>query len=367
MKIAVITMHAVKNYGSALQTYATQRILESLGCEPVVIDYIREKNLDKNLISTWTRKDTGIKKLLKAVVLYPTVLRWKKVFNSYLHDNIRLTDHCYSSEQDLLSSPVEADVFCTGSDQVWNSGWNDGIERAFYLTFVPDNVPKIAFAASIGKAELTQEETDAVKPLLERYNAISVREESAQRLLLDLGLHNVEFCLDPTLLLSRSEWLKHAKRTLRKKKYILVYQLDHDTSFDCYAQEVAHRTGLELVRICTRFDQVRLPGKPVFIPEVCQFISLINQAECVITNSFHATAFCINLNTNFISIYPSEYSSRLHDVLTLFDLQERHLSSWKQFDLIDRPIDFARVNTKLREERKTSIELIKKMIASCAK
>ena len=152
MKIAVITMHAVKNYGSVLQTYATQRVLLKKGHEVEIINYIREKNLDSNLSNTWTKNDTGLKKIAKKIVLYPTLQAWKKIFNAYLNKYIVMSPTTYSNENDLLNHKVNADIFCTGSDQVWNSGWNEGIEKPFYLSFVPDNVPKISLAASIGKS-----------------------------------------------------------------------------------------------------------------------------------------------------------------------------------------------------------------------
>ena len=159
MKIAVITMHAVKNYGSVLQTYATQEILTKLGYDVEIINYIREKNLNSNLLETWTVNDDGIKKIIKTLILIPTIKKWITVFGTYLEDNINMSSNTYTSEKQLINNPVIADMFCTGSDQVWNSGWNNGIEKAFYLSFVPDNIPKISVAASIGKTELSENKT----------------------------------------------------------------------------------------------------------------------------------------------------------------------------------------------------------------
>ena len=294
MKVSVITMHAVKNYGSVLQTYATQTVLNSLGCETEIINYIRKKNLDSNLADTWTANDHGIKKVIKKAILYPTISRWKKVFGGYLKKNINLSEYVYSSTEDFVRNPIVADVFCTGSDQVWNSGWNQGIEKPFFLDFAPDDATKISIAASIGKTELAAEEVKAIKPMLERYNAISIRETSGVGVVKGMGIANVQFCLDPTLLLPRQKWLEHAIDIKVPEKYILVYQLNRDEKFDRYAVEVAKRKKLPLLRVCTRYDQQRLPGKAIIIPEIQQLLTLFNKAELVITNSFHATAFCIN-------------------------------------------------------------------------
>ena len=368
MKIAVITMHAVKNYGSVLQTYATQRVLEDKDIEVEIINYIRKKNLDSNLSSTWTRSDNGPRKIIKRILLQPTIKRWKQVFNGYLEQNIKTSSSVYTCEEDFKLAPIQADVFCTGSDQVWNSGWNDGVETPFYLTFVPDNVPKIALAASIGKSELDQAECRRVFPLLRRYDYISMRETSSVSFLKESGFNNVEFCLDPTQLLSREQWLEHAVEYRgMPEKYVLIYQLNHDKQFDHYAVEFARKKGLPLYRICTRYDQVRLSGKPLIIPQVQQWLSLVANAEYVLTNSFHATAFCINLNTQFVSIFPNEYSCRIEDVLRLYGLEDRRLKSYDQLDIADKQIDFNRTNLILNENRERCLKLIKKMIHDAMK
>ncbi len=365
LKIAVITMHTIKNYGSVLQTYATQRILEEMGADVEIINYIRKKNLDSNLSETWTRSDRGAKKAIKKMVLHPTIHRWKKVFWNYLKKNLSLSEHIYVEIEDFENHPIKADIYCTGSDQVWNSGWNDGIEYPFFLTFAPSDKPKIALSASIGKSELSVEEISLIKPLLEKYRYITMREKTGLDLIRAMGIENSALCLDPTLLLSREQWLEHMKYKERRKKYVLIYQLNHNTEFDRYAVEFAKRKNLELVRFCTRFDQKRLPGKSVIIPEVEEFPGLIANAEYVITDSFHATAFSINLNTKFISIYPKDYSSRLNDILILTGLESRHLKSYEDFEIADKEIDFSSVNKIIIREREKSLNTIRYMLNMC--
>lgn len=362
MKIAVITMHAVKNYGSVLQTYATQTILQRMGLDVEIIDYVREKNLDENLLDTWTKNDFGIRKTVKKAVLLPTVKRWKEVFGGYLEQEINLSKYRYTSQRDFDEHPVVADIYCTGSDQVWNSGWNNGIELPFFLTFAPDNSKKIALAASIGTTSVGQQEAEQIVPLLEKYTSISLREKSAMNVLKDIGIENTQFCLDPTLLLSCADWMQYAVFPKFKDPYVLVYQLNHDPEFDAFAETFTKQKGLKLYRICTRYDQVRLPGKPIVLPEVRELLGWFIKAEYIITNSFHATAFSINLNKQFISIYPDQYTSRISDVLTLFGLESRHPSSYDQFNIADQPIVYEIVNEILERERENSLQVIWRMI-----
>lgn len=137
-RVAVITLQAVKNYGSVLQAYATQVVLERLDQDVVIIDYIREFNLDNKIADKITENDKGLKKIAKEIVLYPTIKKWKKVFNDFLKKNLNLTKKVYTYPQDFIENPIEADVFCVGSDQVWNIEWNDGIIGPLYLDFVKD-------------------------------------------------------------------------------------------------------------------------------------------------------------------------------------------------------------------------------------
>lgn len=358
MKIAVITMHAVKNYGSALQTYATEQVLKKLGYDVEIIDYIRKKNIDSNLINVWTAKEQGIRKAAKKIVLYPTIKKWIKVWKSYLKTHIKLSDVTYTDLKDFSSNPVHADIMCTGSDQVWNSGWNDGVEYPFYLSFVNDETPKLSFSASFGKEELEESEVELVKPLLERYDFITVREKSALAILNRMGIENAAFTLDPTLFLTQKQWKEHMSKKRLNKPYVLVYQLNRSKKFDAWASRFAKSKGLGLIRLCLRYDQIILPGKKVFIPEIREFLSLIHNAEYVITDSFHATAFSINFNKQFFSVLPEMYNCRLKNFLSLFDLEKRIVNDYSGFESAGT-INYALINTILDIERKKSMTQLK--------
>ena len=116
-KIDVITLHAVKNYGSVLQTFATQEKLRQLGCEVEVIDYWRADNLDENLLSLHANNHSFPLNIIARPILYPTVKRWETVFNGFLDRRISLTHKRYLSNDELLEDLPVADAYCTGSDQ----------------------------------------------------------------------------------------------------------------------------------------------------------------------------------------------------------------------------------------------------------
>ena len=171
-----------------------------------------------------------------------------------------------------------------------------------------------------------------------------------------------ERILDPTLVMNSTYWRSIAPKKKIKEDYILVYNLNRSKEFDKYCKEFSKKTGLKLYRFCTRYDQVLRNGKSLLIPDILEFITLIDNAKYVITDSFHATAFSINMNTIPVSIYPKEYSNRLSDFLKLVDLEECHQTNYDDFSIISKNISFDKANKILEEERKKVDEYLKSII-----
>lgn len=143
MKIDIITLHAVKNYGSVLQALATQELFRQVGFEPRIINFVKEESKKENLMKFWAGNN-----VLKKIAIFPTLMRWEVVFDKFCKDNLNLTEKQYTTENDFIDFSCDADVYCTGSDQVWKSVWNNGIILPLYLSFVPNDKYKVAFSAS---------------------------------------------------------------------------------------------------------------------------------------------------------------------------------------------------------------------------
>lgn len=363
-KITVITLQNISNYGSVLQAFATQKIFESLNCKVDFINFVRiDQKTFINKINKWCKGFGLIKKLAYAFILYPTFIKQDKIFKSFLKSYLNVQKKQYSTDDDFKYFPITSDIYCTGSDQTWNSKWNQGIIKAMFLHFVPDNVRKIAYSASFGKQQLDEREKEETRRLLKRYSAISVRESNGVKICDDLGIHSAVHVLDPTLQMNRDFWQKYAGERKIKVPYVLIYQLNSNPQFDAYAKEFARRKGLKLLRFCTRFDQCIKSGKPLLIPRVLDFVNYIAYADTVITDSFHATAFCINLNTTPICIYPKEFGGRLENILSLTGLESQHLSSYSDFSYINAPqIDFTAANAILDKEREKGWKFLKQAI-----
>lgn len=382
MKVSVITMHYVKNYGSALQTYATQKYLEKLGCKVEFIDYWRNGYLDNQLLkdrlnSSKIYSKNFFTRIIGILLLYPSIRIKIKCFSKFLSKYINLSQKRYISYEELLENPPKADIYCTGSDQVWNSKWNNGIEKAYFLDFVPKGAKCISYSASFGKDKLDESEKAITKKMLAKYSYISLRERSALDILRDLGINNGVHVLDPTLMLNKKDWEELIDGPVIKEKYVLVYQLNSgDKRLDEYAKNFAKSKGLKLVRFTSAVHQCFKYGKTFLGRNVEDFISCLMYAEYIITDSFHATAFSINMNKKFITVYPKEFSTRLESILQLTNLEYRHVEDFTDYSIGDTPINYNLVNSILDGERAltdrylkialgTKIENVKVEVDSC--
>lgn len=365
--VSVITLNSVKNYGSVLQTFATQSILQNAGFDVSIVNYIKPGSSDRDLTKTWI-KNSDKNPFIVGIVLQPTIIRWKHVFGNFTKKYLKLSRYKYETEEDFRIHPVRTDAYCVGSDQVWNSSWNHGIVGPFYLSYAPDNSFKFSFSSSIGKSEFEDWEKNDTRQLLRSFNRISVREDNAVRLLDEIGVHDSVHIIDPTLLETATFWNQLSETvTPIEEDYLLIYQLNSSHKFDEYAEKVSKQMGLKLVRLCTRYDQALKPGKAVLVPSVEQFVCLFQNAKLVLTDSFHGTAFSVNFNTPFISIYPDHFSSRIDSLLRLTGLEHQKLSKFSDYDLPEEKIDFTTANTFLADQRQKADDFLESVKSDLAR
>lgn len=373
MKVSVITLHTVNNYGSVMQTYATQKVFEKLGCDVEFVDYWRKSNtpdecakrlLDsstmKRLKPIWGLNPFTIKLTVKLLKIFVT--NKESQMRKFIRERVTLSPTSYYSIDDLKDNPPEADIYVTGSDQVWNSIWNQGLDRAYFLDYAPVGKPKVSFSASIGRSELERDEMVEMYELLKQYDAISVREASAVQILRDMGLE-AQLILDPTLMLNREEWIEIGKEPRgRKTPYLLIYQLHINPNIDLYADTLARAKGWEIVRIgLSRSDKKKI-GTTCMNTSVPEFLGLFSHAACVLTDSFHATAFSLNMGTDFISVLPNSFGTRIESITELTGTKDRILSSYDDLSIADCEINKEQVQNILRQEREKGYAFLRNSI-----
>lgn len=372
MKISIITLQNVANYGSVLQTYATQLLFQGMGYDVEFIDYIRKNQTRKYIQKSQIDRSSiqGFIKSMYRIYIGGAMIhaRMHRVFEKFVQKRIHISSRKYYSVEELQEYPPLADIYCTGSDQMWNSGWNGGIERSYYLDFV-DKKPKFSFSTSIGMDTIPENEIEETLRLLQDYRFITVREKSAADLLNRYGI-SAKPILDPTLLVDGAFWrnfCQDSRKKLREKqgKYILVYQLNsgHDSvDFIRYVKNLSKQMGLQVKVISYGLKIKRVFGEYVCLPMIEEFVSLFANAEYVVTDSFHGTSFCVNLNKPFTVIYPPKYASRLVNILQLCGLEDRVYTGVEK-DLHLNQINFDRVNSIMQKARTESLDKIEKGLA----
>ncbi len=364
MKVAVITRHAISNYGSLLQAIATQMIINDLGCDCVIIDYVREdekySTVEKTLLKNkgkWSKNK--LKRALYLLIRQPESIWVGKKFQMMREAYLNLSSR-YSSNSMLCMNTPSADIYMTGSDQVWGPVANGEYDGTYFLDFVADK-RKISYAASFGKASFDCDTMKLLKRWLESYSDVSVRENVAVQLVESMGYHAKQV-LDPTLLIDKYSWMKFIKKRI-KKKYILIYQLHNDKKLNEYAKKISKKMSLPMIRVTAYPHQIIRPGRTAVTPCISQFLAYIMDATIMITDSFHGTAFAINFNTQFIEVLPNNSTgSRNQSILKLTGLEDRIVTDFNDLTVVEKKIDYSHVNKILMEEKEKSLNILKSFL-----
>ena len=355
MNIAFITIHFGYNFGSVFQTIATKMILEEVGGKPICINYIPSRYTEKRY---WKDGFTGVSRILRRVLFYPVHLFSKRNYSSYLTKHCHLTKAIYAEDNFLYKCP-KADIYITGSDQVWNYNHNEGLDKHYFFDGIKGK--KVAFASSIGMTELPQDYADYMHQMLKEYSAISVRESSAVEMLSNWGIQSTQL-IDPTLMIKKEDWSEYASRRLCPDPYLFVYLpynvSDKDTVYKT-VRAISNKNGLKVVTYSWDYRKDNMADKTYIFADPGDILSLFIHAEQVVTNSFHGTAFSINLNKQFWVYMPSHFSTRLLSIIELCGLQERMLNGVIDEDSINKRIDFSKANQILEKEREKARTFIK--------
>lgn len=365
MKVAVITRHAITNYGSLLQAMATQKVIENLGYACEIIDYVRYdesyREHEKTLLKRkpeWN--NNAFKRIVYLMLRQPESVLSGKKFEKARTQCLNLTKS-YDSLRKLESCKPIADVYMTGSDQVWGPTEDGSYDSAYCLSFTGEMDKKVAYAASFGHANMSSNLKEYYTKWLGRYAHITVREDSAVEMLENIGIRATQV-IDPTLILDASYWDSIAE-PIKMDKYVLVYQLHNDKRVGVYAEKVAKKRGLPLIRISSSLHQITRQGKFIWCPSVGEFLSYIKNAECMVTDSFHGTAFAITFNTPFIEVLPpNNTNTRNQSILRMTGLLNQILFDDEDSNLPQLEPDFTYANKIIAQKRVDSLEVLKNII-----
>ncbi len=299
-RIGIMTFHNAINYGAVLQAYALSSWLISKGYECEIIDYSCEsiKNQYK-LFCIYNKTPKGVP---AAIVKMPYIYIRRRKFQKFAAEKLCLSKKKYRREN-IKSANSDYSVFITGSDQVWNLTLT-GFDKSYFLDFADSEKKCLSYAASIGKGKLSDKEKNVFERELERFNCISVRENEAKNIVENITQKFALCVLDPVFLPDTALWEAFVKEN-RRGKYIFVYCL-HEKDVYKTAEKLAHATKLHVVCVTNEFNS---PIKAEYLrcAGVEEFVSLIANAEYVVTDSFHGAALSVIFRKNLKIVMKKQY------------------------------------------------------------
>ena len=356
MKIGILTSPILNNYGGILQNYALQQIIKHLGHEPITIrssgKHLRYRYWPlifiKIIISKLLNRDCSFPEMP-----YTIKKRYRKQ-EQFILKNIALTNKKYVYLSDDVIKKYDLDAIVVGSDQVWRPMYNTRIADMFLAFCFKYNIHRIAYGASFGvdNWEFTKRQTEKCRNLIQRFDAISVRDASGITLCkkyLDCDAIEV---LDPTLLLSRDKYTSICKNVAKDpSKHLIAYILDMNESKRLLIEMIASKKNLSVKFFNADGDSTL---------SVEEWIAAFRDATLVVTDSFHGSAFSIIFNHDFYSIVNNgRGASRFYSLLSKFGLSDRIITDMSCNLANIKDIDWNNVNKIIEGKKNESVEFLR--------
>lgn len=369
-KVALSTWFSYHNYGTALQVTALYHLLSELGKDVDVVNYIPVGKC----INRPDYKGVGpyfcelISKAFNKVFnrSYTPASR-EKLFDAFLDEHLSFTAECLI-QPDFERLNDYYDIFVCGSDQIWNPAFYNS---RYFFDYVSDNRKKVSYAPSVGNSKVDDEDVArCMKKLCSRFDALSTREESGSKIVSELTGRDVETVIDPTLLMSSSDWNSLTGEAVAPSEpYLLAYMLGYNKEHWKRVYELASLLDLP-VRIIPVFKRDLKRGGCITDPVgPAEFVSLIANASYVCTDSFHGVAFSINLNCDFCVFErfkrgaSGSQNSRIYNILDKMSLQARlALDGVSNEELVNK-IEWTEPNNLLLAQREHSLNWLKNALA----
>lgn len=382
-QIGLSVCYDTKNFGSQLQVLATIKKIEELGYKTEIIRYCKTitpkfvlqtipRFFNPCFLKTKFGSNHRNKELQKHPELLQQVKRRNKRFNQFAETHFTNMSSPYRGWETLCEQAgLKYDAFLCGSDQLWLPS---NLGSHFYtLEYAPANKPKIAYATSFGVSRIPWFQKKSTARYLNRFSALSSREEKGTAIIKGLTGKDVPVVCDPTLLLSYDEWTKLIpSKRLIEDKYIFCYFLGTNLEHRKIARELRAKTGLSIVSVPfldNYVDEDRTFGDVrLFDMDSGDFVNLIRNAEYVLTDSFHGSVFSILNHKQFITLNrfadenKNSRNSRIETLCSILALEDRRYKNADICEQINAEIDYDSVEDRLSELRSKSAEYLSKAL-----
>ncbi len=370
------------NYGTSLVGYALIKKLQMLGYDVEVINYVKRLSFFEKvewMVNAWRcgmGKDIlgrfkGANDLKKNEGYAQNIKVRTDAVEAYKERKFIPLFKDYVGYKALHEGSKMYDAVVVGSDQVWTP--LSLPTKFFNLLFVDNAVRKVAYASSFGVSSIPKFQHKATGAFLDRFHAIGVREQSGKKIVDSLSHKTATVVADPTMLLDHMEWSEEIKdsKVNINEPYIFCYYLGTNMEARKAANELKARTGLKIVTL--RHMDEYVPEDETFgdyAPynvDPNGFLAYIKNAEYVLTDSFHCSAFSIQFHKRFMTFYrfaqgsATGRNSRIDSLFNVLGVNKDHIYNGDVMK-VEAPLDWESIDEKLRRLREESVEFLKKSL-----
>lgn len=357
-KVGILTFHQAINYGAVLQAYALKEVCNDLGYEAHIIDYEIGKGAKPapfhEFLNSSSKKTGAIKLIRNMMSYFGDAQRWK-LFKDF-REKYLSESKCCKSEKDIAQ--LGYDFYIAGSDQIWNYRITcEQFNPVFFLEFDTD-AKKIIYAASSQDTPFPLDKELEFKAMLEKLDAaVGIREPKLADYVAELIHTQYPVVLDPTLLAGRSVLERLPDTDIPDKPYILIYQIDSNPASDISVKNLERQFGCDVYTMTVpRIGSVH-GRKGIAGPE--KFLSLLKNAQLLVTNSFHGIALSLLFEKQFFVYENGGVMSRIDSLLTAVNLCDRKVKMVADIEP-NQKIDYGPVNEQLALLRQRSQEFLRR-------
>lgn len=365
MKIGVITWYGGPNYGTNLQAISLQRVLKRMGYEVTLINYVQPKVPSKVRLSLWQRIAHQPQKYADrySQKKYRTEIESKCIqISKTLQSECSFTP-LIEDEETYISVCNQFDVLICGSDQIWNPCW---YHPYYYADFPGITAKKISYAPSLGVSKIDSDITEKIKKSLSTFSKVSVREEIGAKVLMDLMYTKPEVVLDPTFLVSQTEWRQFISQEHEESEYVLSLFLSDNCKHWKAARKLAKKEGIKHIVVpYSGFSYLQNADVRTSVG-IEALLSLLFNAKYIVTDSYHITVFSLIFNKDFYTFMRFKdggsisQNSRIVNLLKMVDLECRMVPNGSSRIILKPPIQYKHVNSILDSEIKKSLDFLRK-------
>jgi coenzyme F420-reducing hydrogenase beta subunit len=332
-----VTISVYNNFGTVIQRYALLKFLRNNGYNFDSFDFFDATAKCANKINDNLIKFT--KKYINSVDFDPTMA---KGYRNYV----------------------------VGSDQVWRSQVlydQRGGLGSFFLNFLSSKkTNRISYAASFGfnsleKAGVQEDDIKWMRPLINKFSAVSVREKPGVKLVNELAgkSRRAEVVLDPTLLLDANDYSELIEKSdIANKRSPRVF---------CYILGMNDQKAHKIKRIAKEYGndyQIISPYVNDESMSVEEWLKGFRDAELIIADSFHAAVFSVINKKQFIVFENvGQPIERMEEFMSSLGINKERIvmaDKLDKFNILDlNKINYKKIYNRLEKLRdKSSVWLL---------